>query len=56
MTEAPATVMHASVVSRKIVRIALIISALHILEVKLGNILNAYVQAPVTCHHDQGGR
>ena len=33
---------------RETVRIALMIAALNVLEVKLGNILNAYVQAPVT--------
>ena len=40
MTKAPATITYASVVSSKTVRIALM--------VKLGDILNAYVQAPVT--------
>ena len=40
MTKASATITY--------VRIALMITALNELEVKLGNILNAYVQAPVT--------
>ena len=48
MTKALATIMYARVVSRERVRIALMIAALNDLEVKLGNILNAYVQAPVT--------
>ena len=48
MTKAPATIMYASLVSRETVRIALMIAALNDLEVKLGNILNAHVQAPVT--------
>ena len=47
MTDAPATIMYASVVSRETDRIALMIATLNDLEVKLGNILNAYVQAPV---------
>ena len=48
MTKAPATIMYASVVSRETVRIAFMITTLNDLEVKLGNFLNAYVQAPVT--------
>ena len=48
MNEAPATIMYASVISRETVRIALMIATLNVLEVKLDNILNAYVQAPVT--------
>ena len=48
MTEALATITYASIVSRETVRIALMIAALNDLEVKLGDILNAYVQAPVT--------
>ena len=47
MTEAPATIMYASVVSRKMVRIALKLAALNDLEVKLSDILNAHVQAHV---------
>ena len=48
MTESPATIMYASIVLRETVRIALMIAALNDLEGKLGNILNAYVQAPDT--------
>ena len=48
MTEAPATIRYISVVSRETIRMALMIATLNNLEVKLGNILNAYVQAPVT--------
>ena len=46
-TKAPATIMYASIVSREAVRIALMLAAINDLEVKLGNILNADVQAPV---------
>ena len=45
---APAITTYASVVSRETVRIALMIATFNELEVKLGDILNAYVQAPVT--------
>ena len=48
MTKAPATIMYANVVSRETVKIALIIATLNPFEVKLDNILNAYIQAPVT--------
>ena len=48
MTKAPATITNARVMSRETVRIALMIAALNYLEVKLADILNAYVQAPVT--------
>ena len=48
MTEAPATVTHARIVSRETVRIAWMIATLNDLEVKSGNILNAYVQALLT--------
>ena len=40
--------MYARVVSRETVRVALMIATLNDLEVKSGNIMNAYVQAPVT--------
>ena len=46
--QAPAIIMYASIVSRKTVRIALMIAALNDLEVESDNILNAYIQAPVT--------
>ena len=48
MTEAPATLTYASVVSRESVRIALTLAALNDLEVKTADIANAYLQAPVT--------
>jgi hypothetical protein len=47
-TQAPATITYASVVSCETVRIALLIAALNDLEVKIGNVLNAYITAPVT--------
>ena len=47
MTNAPATITYTSIVSRDTVRIALMIVAFNELEVRLGNILNAYIQAPV---------
>ena len=47
-TEAPATMTYASVVSRETVRIALTIAALNDLEVKVGDVLNAYITAPIT--------
>ena len=46
-TEAPATITYASVVSRETVLLALTIAALNDLEVKVGNVLNAYITAPV---------
>ena len=48
MTKALATITYASIVSRETVRIALMIATLIDLEVKSGDILNAYVQVPVT--------
>ena len=48
MTKTPATITYASVVSRESGSIALMIATLNNLEVKSGDILNAYVQAPVT--------
>ena len=48
MTEAPATIMYASVVSRMTVRLVLMIAALNVFEINLGDILNVYVQASVT--------
>lgn len=47
-TEAPATITYASVVSRETVRIALLMAALNDLEVKVGDVLNAYITAPIT--------
>jgi hypothetical protein len=47
-TEAPATITYASVVSRETVRITLIMAAPNDLEVKVGDVLNAYITAPIT--------
>ncbi len=47
MTGAPATITYASVVSRETVCLALTIAALNDLEVKVGDVLNAYITAPV---------
>jgi hypothetical protein len=46
-TEAPATITYASMVSRETVRIALIVAALNDLQVKAGDVLNAYITTPV---------
>ena len=48
VTKASATIMYASIVSRDTVRIALMIAMMNDLEVKSIDILNSYVQAPVT--------
>ena len=48
MTKAPAAMTYASVVSRETVRIALMLAALNDLEVKCGDVLNAYITAQVT--------
>ena len=48
ITELPATSLYASIASREIIQIALMIAPLADLEVKSGNILNAYVKAWVT--------
>jgi hypothetical protein len=46
-TKAPATITYASVVSRETVRLALTIASLNDLEVKVGDVLNAYITVPV---------
>ena len=46
--EALATITYASIVSREKVRLSLMIATLNDHEVESGDILNAYVQAPVT--------
>ncbi len=46
-TKAPATITYASVVSRETVRLALTIMSLNDLEVKVGDVLNTYITAPV---------
>ena len=48
MSKALAATTNASIVSRETVRIALMIVTFNDLKVKLGDILNAYVQSPVT--------
>ena len=45
-TETPSTLTYASVVSRESVRIALTLAALNNLEVKAGDVQNAYLTAP----------
>jgi hypothetical protein len=47
LTKAPATITYASVVSLETVRLALTFASLNDLEVKVGNVLNAYITAPV---------
>jgi hypothetical protein len=48
MTKAPATITYVSVVSCRTVYIALLMAALNDLNVKVGDILNAYIIAPIT--------
>ncbi len=47
LTKAPATITYASEVSRETVRLALTFASLNDLEIKVGNVLNAYITAPV---------
>ena len=47
-TEAPATITYASVVLRETFCLSLTIAALNDLEVKVSNVLNAYITAPIT--------
>ncbi len=47
-TEAPATITYTSVVSCETVCITLLLAALNDLEVKVGDVLNTYITAPVT--------
>ena len=53
MTKAPPTFTYASVVSQETVRLALTIAALNYLEVKVGDVLNAYITAPITERYGQ---
>jgi hypothetical protein len=46
-TKAPATITYASMVSRETMHLALTIASLNDLEVKIGDVLNAYITAPV---------
>jgi hypothetical protein len=48
MTKAPATSTHASVVSCETVHIALLMAAMNDFSVKVGDVLNAYITAPIT--------
>ncbi len=48
MTKAPATITYACVVSRETVCIALLMAALNDLNVKVGDVLNTYITAPIT--------
>ena len=48
MTETPATMTYASVISLESVRLALMLSALKFIEVKCGDVDNAYITAPIT--------
>jgi hypothetical protein len=48
MTKAPATITYASVVSLETIHIALLMAALNDLHVKVGDVLNAYITAPIT--------
>ncbi len=46
-TKAPATITYASVVSRETMHLALTFVPLNDLEVKVGDVLNAYITTPV---------
>jgi hypothetical protein len=48
MTKAPATITCASVVSHETLHLALLLAALNDLNVKVGDVLNAYITAPIT--------
>jgi hypothetical protein len=47
LTQAPATITYASVVSRETLHLALTFASLNDLKVKVGDVLNAYITAPV---------
>jgi hypothetical protein len=47
LTTAPATITYASVVSHETVHLALTFASLNDLKVKVGNVLNTYITAPV---------
>jgi hypothetical protein len=53
MTKAPETITYASVVSRETIRIALLMAALNGLNVKVGDVLNAYITAPIMKRYGQ---
>ncbi len=48
MTKAPATITYASVISCETVHIALLLAALNDLNCNVGDVLNAYITAPIT--------
>ena len=48
MTDTPAAITYASVVSRESVRLVLMLAALNALEVKCGDVMIAYITAPIT--------
>jgi hypothetical protein len=48
LTDTPLATTYASVISRETVRIALTIAALNSLDVKTGDVMNAYITAPIT--------
>jgi hypothetical protein len=48
MTKAPVTITYASIVTCKTIRIALLMAALNDLNVKVGDVLNTYITAPIT--------
>ena len=48
MAKAPVTITYASMVARDTVRITLLLTLLMVLDVKVGDVLNAYITAPVT--------
>ena len=48
MTDTPAAITYASVVSREILRFALVLAVLKSLEVKCGDVMNSCITAPIT--------
>ncbi len=48
MAKAPTTITYTSLVSRETVRIALLMAALNDLNIKVGDVLNTYITAPIT--------
>ena len=48
MTETPAAMTYANFVSSASVKIALMLASLNTLEDKCGNVMNAYITAPMT--------
>ena len=48
ITDTPSAITYASIVSRESLRLALMLDALNSLEVKRGDVMNAYITAPIT--------